>query len=177
MSRLAKKPIILPEKTTITVAAGIITVTGPLGTLTRPLHPSVKVTITGNEAMVESASSSSETKAMLGTMVAHIRNMVNGVTKGYEKRLMIEGVGYKWDVKPKELGLAVGFSHPVAVPIPTGLKVALEKNVLVVSGADIEMVGQFSAKVRSLKKPEPYKGKGIRYSTETIRRKQGKKAA
>jgi large subunit ribosomal protein L6 len=103
--------------------------------------------------------------------------MIEGVNSGFIKKLMIEGVGYKWDVAGKTLNLSLGFSHPVKVAIPEGLTVAVEKGVLSISGFDKELVGQFAANIRALKKPEPYKGKGIRYSDEVIRRKQGKKAA
>ena len=102
--------------------------------------------------------------------------MLEGVNKVFEKKLIVEGIGFKSDVKGKDLHLALGFSHPVVVSIPDGLKVTAEKNVITASGIDIEKVGQFVAKIRSMKKPEPYKGKGIRYSDETIRRKQGKKS-
>jgi large subunit ribosomal protein L6 len=102
--------------------------------------------------------------------------MLEGVNKAYEKKLIVEGIGYKSDIKGKEIHLALGFSHPVVRPIPDGLKVTAEKNVITVSGIDVEKVGQFVAQIRALKKPEPYKGKGIRYSDEVIRRKQGKKS-
>ena len=118
-----------------------------------------------------------ESRASLGTTAAHIRNMVAGVNTGFSKKLLIEGVGYKWDVQGKTLNLALGFSHPVKMPIPEGLTVKADKGVLEISGHDIEVVGQFAANVRAMKKPEPYKGKGIRYDGEVIRRKQGKKAA
>ena len=126
---------------------------------------------------VSPKSDSLEARATLGTYASHVRNMIEGVNKGFAKKLLVEGVGYKWDVQGKNLNLALGFSHPVKVAIPEGLTVAVEKGALNISGFNKELVGQFAADVRALKKPEPYKGKGIRYEGEIIRRKQGKKAA
>ena len=117
------------------------------------------------------------TRTLLGTYASHLFNMVEGVTKGYEKKLIIEGVGYKWEIKDKEVVLSLGFSHPVKVAIPAGLKVSVEKGTMAVSGTDKELVGQFAARVKLLKKVEPYKGKGIHYEGERVRRKQGKKTA
>ena len=116
-------------------------------------------------------------RSLLGTYASHIKNMIVGVTTGYEKKLILEGVGFKSAVSGKSLDLALGFSHPVKVEIPEGLAVTADKNLITISGIDKEKVGQFSAYVRSLKKPEPYKGKGFRYDNEVIRRKQGKKSA
>ncbi|HEY6019370.1 MAG TPA: 50S ribosomal protein L6, partial [Candidatus Paceibacterota bacterium] len=115
--------------------------------------------------------------AAVGTVAAHIKNMISGVNAGFTKKLLVEGVGYKWEVKGKQLQLALGFSHPVLVDIPEGLTVVADKGTLTITGIDTEKVGQFAANIRALKKPEPYKGKGIRYEGEVIRRKQGKKAA
>ena len=141
------------------------------------MHRVVGIEITPEGVQVTAKSKSIEARAALGTYAAHVRNMVRGVTEGFQKKLLIEGVGYKWDVQGKTLNLALGFSHPVKLAIPDGLAVTAEKNALTVVGADKEAVGQFAANVRALKKPEPYKGKGIRYEGEIIRRKQGKKAA
>jgi large subunit ribosomal protein L6 len=179
MSRLAKKPIIVPENVSIAIEGSTVTVKGPLGELTRAF-PSFVVIARGeaeNEYMVTLKSSNKETKAMAGTAVAHLRNMVKGVQEAYTKKLILEGVGFKSDVKGEKLVLALGFSHPVEVEIPKTLKVTAEKNVITVSGINKDEVGQFAAEVRSLKKPEPYKGKGFRYFDEVIRRKQGKKSA
>ncbi len=126
--------------------------------------------------MVTPKVESRESQQMLGTTAAHIRNMLAGVTTGFTKKLAIEGVGYKWEVKGKELVMALGFSHPVKMTIPEGVTVKADKGVLDISGFDKEVVGQFAANVRAQKKPEPYKGKGIHYEGEVIRRKQGKKA-
>lgn len=177
MSRLAKKPIIIPAKTEVSFDGTTITVKGPLGTLTKNIRPYVNIDVKGSEIMVTPKTNSLETKALVGTTVAHVKNMIAGVSKVFEKKLVIEGIGYKADLKGKDLVLAVGFSHTVSMPVPTDLKVTSEKNTIAISGMDIEKVGQFAAQVRATKKPEPYLGKGIRYSNEVIRRKQGKKAA
>ena len=177
MSRLAKRPIVLPPKTEVVVAAGSIAVKGPKGTLTRPGHRLISVEVTQEGVVVSEKTPSREGRAMLGTTASHIRNMLAGVTAGYSKKLLVEGVGYKWDVQGKVLNLALGFSHPVKMLIPEGLAVKADKGTLEISGFDKELVGQFAANVRALKKPESYKGKGIRYDGEVVRRKQGKKAA
>ncbi len=182
MSRIAKKPIIIPSRTEASFAAGVMTVKGPLGTLTKNFRDDVSVTITANETgakeiALATTRNTLQSKAMIGTYASHIRNMIAGVNKAYEKKLIVEGIGYKADIKGKDLVLAVGFSHLINVPVPTDLKVTTEKNNVTISGIDSEKVGQFAAVVRAMKKPEPYLGKGIRYSDEVIRRKQGKKAA
>ena len=177
MSRLAKRPITIPPKTEVTASVSEVVVKGPKGTLTKPIHRLIKVEVGAEGVVVTPKVSNLESRAMLGTTAAHVRNMLAGVTQGFTKKLLIEGVGYKWDVQGKTLNLALGFSHPVKVAIPEGLTVVVEKGALSVSGFDREAVGQFAANIRALKKPEPYKGKGIRYEGEVIRRKQGKKAA
>ncbi len=175
MSRIGKKPIKIPEKTVITVSDGLVAVKGPLGELSRSMPSGVKVEV--KEGLVVTTAPNPEKSALWGTITAHISNMINGVNKPYEKKLVVEGIGFKADVKGQELTMALGFSHPVVVPIPAGLKVTSDKNIVTVSGIDKELVGNFTASVRALKKPEPYKGKGIHYEGEVVRRKQGKKAA
>ena len=181
MSRLSKKPIVIPEKTEVTISDNLVTVKGPLGTLSRAFPVVVSIVKEGSEITVSVINPHRDYKPLDGTVVAHIKNMIAGVNTAYAKKLLIEGVGFKADAKPDgantNLHLALGFSHPVVVPVPAGLKVTTEKGAINVSGIDKELVGAFSAKVRALKEPEPYKGKGIRYSTEIIRRKQGKKSA
>lgn len=177
MSRLAKKPIVLPAKTELSVAGGVVRVKGPKGELTKPVHRLIDIASTPEGVTVSPKAKTLETRALTGTFVSHVRNMVEGVNQGFTKKLIVEGVGYKWDVAGKTLNLALGFSHPVKLAIPEGLTVTAEKNVLTITGIDKEVVGQFAASIRALKKPEPYKGKGIRYEGEVIRRKQGKKAA
>ena len=177
MSRIAKKPIAIPAKTEVTFVDGIITVKGPLGELKKIFRDDVKVTIANNEISLEKSRNTLQAAAMIGTYASHIHNMIAGVHKAFEKKLIIEGIGFKADVKGTNLVLNVGFSHPVSLPIPAGVKVTTEKANIIVSGIDCEAVGQFAAVTRATKKPEPYLGKGIRYADEVIRRKQGKKAA
>ena len=177
MSRLAKKPIMIPEKTTVSLSEGVFTVKGPLGSLSRPIPKAVDVKIEGAEIWVSLNTDDRNVKALLGTTASHIRNIIAGVNTPYAKKLLIEGVGYKADAKGQTLTLALGFSHPVVLEAPAGITVTTEKGVINISGIDKEVVGQFAAVVRSWKEPEPYKGKGIRYSDEVIRRKQGKKTA
>lgn len=176
MSRIAKKPIAIPEKTEVKYSNGILSVKGPLGELKKSLRSEIDIKIENNEITLTPVRQSLDILALWGTYASHLRNMLLGVNKVFEKKLIVEGIGFKSDVKGKDLHLALGFSHPVKIEIPEGLKVTAEKNVITVSGIDIEKVGQFVAKTRALKKPEPYKGKGIRYSDEVIRRKQGKKS-
>jgi large subunit ribosomal protein L6 len=176
MSRIAKKPIEIPAKTVVSYNAGVLTVKGPLGELSKTFRPEIEVKVEGNTVILTPIRQSLDVLALWGTYASHLRNMMEGVNKPYEKKLIVEGIGFKADVKGTDLHMALGFSHPVKVAIPTGLKVVSEKNIITVSGIDIEKVGQFVAEVRSLKKPEPYKGKGIRYDSEVIRRKQGKKS-
>ncbi|KKR31842.1 MAG: 50S ribosomal protein L6 [Parcubacteria group bacterium GW2011_GWF2_39_8b] len=181
MSRIGKKVIAIPEKTEVSITYGIFTVKGPLGTLTKKFKPEIEITIGANEKSSEvrlvPKRITLENKALWGTYASHIMNMISGVTTPYIKKLIIEGIGYKSEVKGDKLVLALGFSHPVIVPIPATLKVTAEKNIITVTGIDKEEVGGFVANIRSLKVPEPYKGKGIRYEGEVIKRKQGKKTA
>ncbi|MDP3962731.1 MAG: 50S ribosomal protein L6 [bacterium] len=176
MSRIAKNPIPIPEKTEVSYSSGTIVVKGPLGSLTKEFHPEIEVKIEDNKVILTPVRKSIDVLALWGTYASHIKNMLAGVNTPYQKKLIVEGIGFKSEVKGSELHMALGFSHPVMVKIPDDLKVTAEKNVITVSGIDCERVGQFAASVRSLKKPEPYKGKGIRYDDEVIRRKQGKKS-
>lgn len=177
MSRIGKRIITLPEKTEINISEGSIAVKGPLGELKRELHPMIEVKVEGNTVTLHPKRETLESRALWGTYASHLTNMVNGVNKPFEKKLILEGIGYKSEVKGDKIVFALGFSHPVEVAIPAGLKVTAEKNNIVVSGSDKELVGAFAANIRSLKKPEPYKGKGMRYHDEVIARKQGKKSA
>mgnify|MGYP003385975344 CR=1 FL=1 len=177
MSRLAKRPIAIPKQAEITVSADSISVKGPKGTLVKPAHRLISVEVLPEGVQVAQKTQSREAQALVGTYASHMRNMMHGVTQGFSKKLLIEGVGYKWEVQGSSLNMALGFSHPVKMDIPQGLTVVAERAALTISGFDKEMIGQFAANVRALKKPEPYKGKGIRYDGEVIRRKQGKKSA
>jgi large subunit ribosomal protein L6 len=177
MSRIGKKIITLPTNTTLTVSGDSLAVKGPLGELSRVLHPLIEVQVDGQNVSVKPKKETLETKALWGTFASHVVNMVSGVNTPFEKKLILEGIGYKSEVKGDKIVFALGFSHPVEVEIPKTLKVSAEKNNITISGCDKEEVGSFAAKLRALKKPEPYKGKGMRYAGETIRRKQGKKTA
>lgn len=175
MSRIGKKPIKLEGKTTATLAGDVLTVTGPNGTISRTFKPEITITIADGQVSLEPKKKTLETNALWGTYASHIENMVTGVNTPFKEVLVIEGIGYKAEVKGDKIVFSLGFSHLVNVPIPTGLKVTSDKNIITIVGIDKEQVGQFTANIRALKKPEPYKGKGIMYQGEVIRRKQGKK--
>lgn len=177
MSRLGKKEIIIPAGTEVSVVSGELTVKGKGGTLKKMVHPAIKIEINGSSVAVNPANNSRLAKALWGTYAAHVRNMVSGVNTPFIKKLQIEGIGYRAEMQGTNLKMALGFSHPVMVAVPQGLTVVVEKNIITVSGADKEVVGEFAASVRSIRKPEPYKGKGIRYEGEVVRMKQGKKVA
>ncbi len=164
------------DKTEATFASGVFAVKGPKGALERAFRSEVSISIEGKHISLALPKENNQTRALWGTYASHIKNMVKGVNEGFEKKLVLEGVGYKSQITGDNLVLALGFSHPVNVPIPAGLSVKAEKNLITISGMDKELVGSFAAKVRALKKPEPYKGKGFRYFDEVIRRKQGKKS-
>ncbi len=177
MSRLGKQVLALPTGVTLVNTNDVITVKGPKGELTKTFLPHVAITVEGTDVTFAPKKDDLFSRALWGTYASHVRNMVTGVTEGYTRKLILEGVGFKSEVKGTNLDLALGFSHPVVVPVPQGLTVTAEKNNITITGIDKEVVGQFAAKVRALKKPEPYKGKGFRYDGEVIRRKQGKKAS
>jgi large subunit ribosomal protein L6 len=177
MSRIGKKIIAIPEKTEVSFASGVFTVKGPLGTLSKTFKSDIDVNINGTEISLVPKKETIESRALWGTYASHIMNMIDGVNKPFTKKLIIEGIGYKSEVKGDSLVLALGFSHPVKVLIPADLKVTAEKNIITTTGINKESVGEFVAKIRALKKPEPYKGKGIRYENEVVKRKQGKKTA
>lgn len=178
MSRIGKQIINIPAGTEVKLTGTNLSVKGSKGTLVRDFPGTITINLNGADITLTPANENNKTeRALWGTYASHIKNMVNGVTAGYTKKLILEGVGFKSEVAGKVLKLALGFSHPVNVDIPEGLTVTAEKNVVTVTGIDKELVGQWTAGVRAMKKPEPYKGKGFRYDTEVIRRKQGKKAA
>ncbi len=177
MSRIGKQIIAIPAGVTVTKNDGLLHVKGPQGELTRPFRNEVTITIEGNTISFTPTRNDKFVRSLWGTYAAIVKNMITGVVTPYVKKLIVEGVGYKWELKGNDIQFALGFSHPVIVPIPAGLSVKVEKQELTITGIDKEAVGLFANKIRSMKKPEPYKGKGIRYSTETIRRKQGKKSA
>ncbi len=175
MSRLAKQPIEIPAGVEVLVSNSSVSVKGPKGEIKKSLNSSVPVSVEDGKVKV-TISPSKDNTALSGTIASHIMNMIEGVTKGFSKKIILEGIGYKADVKGKEIVCALGFSHPVNILIPEGLSVVSEKGTLTVSGIDKDLVGSFSAKIRDYKKPEPYKGKGFRYENEVIQRKQGKKS-
>ena len=179
MSRIGKQPVAVPAGVKVAVQGRTVSVTGPQGTLTLETRPEVTVQANEAEKNVSVAvnpkyAQSTEVGAHWGTTRAHLSNMMEGVTKGYDKSLEVVGVGWSAAVQGKNLKLVVGYANPIMVPIPDGLKVTVDKQFIRVSGPDIQKVGQFSAEVRSKRKPEPYNGKGIKYTTEVIKRKQGK---
>jgi large subunit ribosomal protein L6 len=176
MSRIAKKPIMIPAKTEASFLEGVLSIKGPLGEIKKAFKSDIAFVIENGTIAIAPAREDIPNMALWGSYASHVRNMLAGVNKAYERKLIIEGIGFKADVKGKDIVLAVGFSHLVTMPIPEGIKVTTEKSNINISGIDAERVGQFAAQIRAVKKPEPYKGKGIRYSDEVIRRKQGKKA-
>lgn len=176
MSRIGKQPIIIPDKVEVKFNAGLLSVKGPLGSLERKFSDRIAIKLGAKEITLEPVHLDIDSRALWGTYGSHIKNMVEGVTKGYTKKLLIEGVGFKYAVVGTQVVLDLGFSHQVKVNIPAGIKVVVEKNAMTITGIDKELVGQFTALIRSYKVTEPYKGKGIRYEGEFILRKQGKKA-
>ena len=178
MSRIGKQPIIIPDKVKVSLADGLVLVEGPKGKLKEAVRPGVKVAIDGKTITVTRDSDEQNTVAMHGMMRAKINNMVEGVVSGFEKRLEIQGVGFKALPKGKDIELNLGFSHSILVKAPVGIKFELdEKGVKIkVSGPDRCLVGQIAADIRQLKLPEPYKGKGVRYQGEYVRHKAGKAA-
>ena len=175
MSRIAKKPLAIPTGVTVAVSDSTVTVKGKGGELKRTFRPLIGIKTDANTVVLEPKSESRLAKALWGTYASHIRNMMEGVAKPFVKQMYIEGVGYRATVQGTKLVLNIGFSHPVELAIPAGITVTSEKGLITVTCIDKEAVGQFAANVRAKKVPEPYKGKGIRYSDEVVRRKQGKK--
>ncbi|HEY4510563.1 MAG TPA: 50S ribosomal protein L6, partial [Candidatus Paceibacterota bacterium] len=175
MSRIGKKLIQIPNGVTVKVEGDLVLVKGPLGEIKRRFNGSINITIEDSSINLKPTRNSKAVKALWGTYASHLVNMISGVTKGFEKKLLIEGIGYRAQIEGKQIRLNVGFSHPIVINIPDGIAAKTEKNLISVSGVDKEKVGQFSADIRSARKPEPYKGKGIRYENEVVRRKAGKK--
>ena len=176
MSRIGNRIITIPEGVTVELNDNVVTVKGPKGTLEQPLLKDITIKIEGTEVTLERKNENA--KAMHGTMNSIINNMIIGVTKGYEKGLEIVGVGYRFNVQGSKLTISAGYSHPVVMEVPAGLTVESVSNTeITVKGIDKVLVGEFAANIRKVRQPEPYKGKGIRYKDEHIRRKEGKKAA
>ena len=178
MSRIGNRKLEVPSGVTVSVENNVITVTGPKGTLTTHSVKDITLTQEDNIITVSRSNDQIKTRSMHGTINANVRNMIEGVTKGYEKSLEIIGVGYRFNVKGNQLVISAGYSHPVELDIPTGIEVTANGNTeITVKGIDKILVGEFAANIRKVRKPEPYKGKGIRYKDEHVRRKEGKKAA
>jgi large subunit ribosomal protein L6 len=178
MSRIGKKPVTLPKGVDLDLQGSTVAVKGPKGELRRTLHPEMKLTLDNGTLTVERPSEEKRHKALHGLTRTLVQNMVEGVSKGFTKTLEIQGVGYKAEAKPYGVNLIVGYSHPVKYEAPKGIKITVENNTVVkVEGADKEVVGQVAAELRSVRPPEPYKGKGIRYQGEQVRRKAGKTGA
>jgi len=175
MSRIGKKPIVLPQNVKVELRDGVVSVKGPKGSLSRSLMGGIEVEITDKAVNVKRTSDDKKTRSYHGLMRTLVSNMVDGVSKGFEKKLEIVGIGYRSELHGNKLTLHLGYSHPIDFPLPAGISAEVEKQTLVtIKGIDKELVGQIAAKVRSLRKPDPYKGKGVKYTTEVIRKKAGK---
>jgi large subunit ribosomal protein L6 len=178
MSRIGKKPVVVPSGITVSVNGQTVAAKGPKGELSRTFHPEMKLALENGQVVVNRPSDDKRHKALHGLTRSLIQNMVDGVAKGYSKTLEIQGVGYKAEAKPYGVDLIVGYSHKVPYKAPKGVKISVENNVIVkIEGADKEAVGQVAAELRNVRRPEPYKGKGVRYLGEYVRRKAGKTGA
>ena len=175
MSRIGRKPINIPAGVTVTIDANVVTVKGPKGTLTQAFHPNINIKAEGNEILVTRPNDEKENRALHGLTRTLVHNMVVGVTEGFKKELDVNGVGYRVQMQGKNLVMNLGYSHQVIVPSIDGITIECPTpNKIVISGADKQAVGQFAAEVREKRPPEPYKGKGIRYTGEFVRHKEGK---
>ena len=178
MSRIGKKPVTVPKGVTLDLQGQEVAVKGPKGELRRALHPEMRLALADGSFIVSRPSDDKRHKALHGLTRTLVQNMVDGVSKGFSKTLEIQGVGYKAEAKPYGVNLIVGFSHPVKYEAPKGIKISVENNTTVkIEGADKEAVGQVASELRAVRPPEPYKGKGIRYQGEQVRRKAGKTGA
>jgi large subunit ribosomal protein L6 len=178
MSRIGKKPVTVPQGVTLDLKGSEVAVKGPKGELRRQLHPDMQLALADGVFTVTRPSEEQKHKALHGLTRTLVQNMIDGVSKGFIKTLEIQGVGYKAEAKPYGVNLVVGFSHPVKYEAPKGIKISVENNTTVkIEGADKEKVGQVAAELRAVRPPEPYKGKGVRYQGEQVRRKAGKTGA
>lgn len=176
MSRIGKNPIAIPEKVSVDIDGDTLTIEGPNGSLERSFAKAVSVSIDDDEIIVEPNGDSTFERSMWGTVAAHIKNMIAGAQENFEKKLTFSGIGYRANVSGDTLTLEMGYSHDIDLDIPDDLEVEVEKDTITVGGPNKESVGQFAATIRSVRTPEPYKGSGIKYDDEVIRRKEGKKA-
>ena len=176
MSRVAKNPVSLPQGVTATIAADAVTVKGAKGTISLPVRHGLSVTQDGQNLSIESAAPNRETMMHAGSLRAHLANVVHGVSKGYEKKLELVGVGYRAQAQGRNLNLTLGFSHPVVYAAPEGITIETPTQTeILVKGSDVQKVGQVAADIRNFRPPEPYKGKGVRYAGEQIELKEAKK--
>lgn len=174
MSRIGREPITVPDKVKVDIAGSLVTVTGPKGKLDRVVRPEIALEQDDNRVMIKARDNSQRTIAFTGLTRTLINNMVIGVEKGFQKKLLVEGVGYRVELKGDALNLSVGYSNPVHFPLPEGVQAVVEKNAVTLESIDKELLGETAARIRAVRKPEPYKGKGIRYENEHIVRKAGK---
>ncbi len=177
MSRIGKKPVPIPKGVEVKLDRGILTVKGPKGELNQKIHPKVKIDIGPDEVKVTVNESTKQVRALHGLYRVLVNNMVTGVTKGFEKGLEIVGIGYRVELSGRTATFHLGYSHPIEFPLPDGVDAKVERTKITLSSIDKELLGQTAAKIRRLRPPEPYKGKGIRYENEVIRRKAGKAGA
>jgi large subunit ribosomal protein L6 len=176
MSRIGKKPILIPENVQVKIEGDLFIVKGLKGEISRKIPPEIKVEVKENQILVVPLVKTLKAKALWGTIRAILNNMVKGVGEGFEKKLEIEGLGFRASLSGEDLELFVGFSHSVKIKASEGIKFSIEKNIITVSGIDIEKVARVASKIKKIKPPDPYKGKGIRYLGEAVRKKAGKKA-
>jgi large subunit ribosomal protein L6 len=176
MSKIGKQPISIPDGVEVKISGNLVSVKGPKGELKREIPPEIKAELSDKKILVSPASQTKRTAALWGLTRQLLANMVIGASQGFEKKLELQGVGYKVLLQGKDLGLSLGFSHPIIFSAVPGVEFKIEKNIISVSGINKELVGQIAADIRKLRKPEPYKGKGIRYVGETVKMKAGKKA-
>lgn len=177
MSRIGRNPIEIPAGTTVEITGSTIKASGPKGALEVTIMDGLKVSLEDSVMRVEKTRDDEETQRTYGLQRTLINNIVVGVSTGYERRLEINGVGYRANVAGQTVNLSLGYSHPIAFQLPQGIEAKVEKNIIILNGADKQLIGQVAANIRALRKPEPYKGKGIKYVEERIRRKAGKTAA
>ena len=177
MSRIGKLPIDIPEGVKVTIDGSKVEVQGPKGTLTSEFHPRMIIEMKDNQVIVKRKTDGKEDRSLHGLTRSLIQNMITGVHSGFEKKLEIRGVGYRAKIEGSKINVSAGYSHPVILDFPEGIKCTVEDNIVSVSGISKEAVGQFAALIRNIRKPEPYKGKGIRYVDEHVLRKEGKRAA
>lgn len=176
MSRIGKKPIEIPKEAEVKIEKHQVIIKGPQGELSLAVRPEIEVLIKEEKVFIYPKKETKKTGAFWGSMRANLANAIKGVTKGFEKKLEIKGVGYRANLEGEDLNLQLGFSHPVKIKKPGGIKFSIDKNIITISGFDKQLVGETAAKIRRIRPPDPYKGKGVRYLGEVVKKKEGKKA-